>query len=86
MSTLTFLLTPTGFGTDEARLLNAMGALTGEQRCFLASKYKQMFDKDLKEVMKSECGKRDFGTALQLISLPPNVMEAHLLRKAGKGW
>lgn len=85
MTRLIVRLCKTGFGTDEDRLLNAMGALTPEQRCFVGAKYKELYDKDLPAIMRSEAGKRDFGTALQLLALPPHVMEAELLKRAGKG-
>lgn len=62
-----------------------MGTVTPEQRCYLGMKYKEMFDKDLKDVMRSECGRKDLGSALQLLSLSPDAMDVELLRKACKG-
>lgn len=70
---------------DRSRLLVAMGTLTGEQRCYVGMKYKEMFDKDLRDLMKSECGKKDFGYGLQLLALPPDAVDVSLIRKAAKG-
>jgi Annexin len=36
-------------------------------------------------VMKKECGSRDFGTALQFLAVPSDVMECDMLMKAMKG-
>jgi hypothetical protein len=57
-----------------------MGSMSAETRCMVAIKYKQMFEKELKDVMKSECGKKDFGTAL-----PPDAAEAGMIHKACSG-
>ena len=40
----------------DRRMLNAMGALTPEQRCYLGLKFKEVYDKDLRAFVKSECG------------------------------
>lgn len=74
-----------GFGTDEKRLLKAMGSMTGETRCKVPLRYPQMFDKDLKALVKSECGSRDFGTALQFLAVDPVEAECDMIKKACKG-
>jgi len=56
-----------------------------EQRCKVHLKYKEMFGKELKDVIKSECGKRAFGTALQYLSMAPDMAECQMLRDACKG-
>jgi hypothetical protein len=68
------------------RLLVAMGSMSAETRCMVPIKYKQMFDKKLKDVMKSECGKKDFGTALQFLAQPPDAAEAGMIHKACSGF
>jgi len=74
-----------GFGTKEQVLLRTMGQQTMEQRCKVHLKYKEMFGKELKDVIKSECGKRAFGTALQYLSMAPDMAECQMLRDACKG-
>ena len=44
-----------------------------------------MFDKELKDVMKSECGSRDFGTALQFLAAPPLEAECMMIKHACAG-
>ncbi|KAL7564459.1 hypothetical protein ACA910_001553 [Epithemia clementina (nom. ined.)] len=76
-----------GFGTDEDRLLKAMGGMTPEMRCKVPYRYKKLFgdSKTLKEVMKSECGNRDFGKCLQFLAVPPHVAECDMIHMACKG-
>jgi hypothetical protein len=62
-----------------------MGSMNAETRCMVAIKYKQMFEKELKDVMRSECGKKDFGTALQFLAQPPDAAEAGMVHKACSG-
>jgi hypothetical protein len=62
-----------------------MAYRTPEERCKVAIRYKETHGKELKAVMKSECGSRDFGTALQLLALPPDLAEVDVLRKACRG-
>jgi hypothetical protein len=62
-----------------------MGSMSAETRCMVAIKYKQMFEKELKDVMKSECGKKDFGTALQFLAQPPDAAEAGMIHRACSG-
>lgn len=68
-----------GFGTDEDRLLKAVGGMTPEMRCKVPLRYKEIYGKDLKKVMKSECGNRDFGKALQFLAVTPVEMECDMI-------
>jgi hypothetical protein len=45
-----------------------------------------MYDKELKQVMKSECGSRDFGVALQFLAVSPVQAECLMIEKASKGF
>lgn len=63
-----------------------MGKTTPSQRVFLGTRYKQMFDKDLTNVIKKECGKRAFGKALQYLAAPSDAAEAEMLHDACKGY
>ena len=74
-----------GFGTDEKALIDALAKCTPEQRCKVEKRYEEVHGKELKKVMKSECGNRDFGTALQLLSLPPDEAEVEIIIRACKG-
>jgi hypothetical protein len=67
------------------RLLQAMGAMTPEQRCKVPIRYKKLHGKNLRDVMKSECGNRDFGTALQFLAVNPVETECLMIDKACKG-
>mmetsp|Transcript_16745 Transcript_16745/g.31856 ORF Transcript_16745/g.31856 Transcript_16745/m.31856 type:complete len:330 (+) Transcript_16745:115-1104(+) len=74
-----------GFGTDEKRLLKAMGSMSAETRCKVPIRFKEMFDKDLRALVKSECGNRDFGTALKFLAVDPVSAECDMINKACKG-
>jgi Annexin len=72
-----------------SKLLQAMGNMDMETRCKVPARYGIMFggdDKTLMKVMKSECGKRDFGTALQFLAVDPCSAEAYMLEKAIAGF
>lgn len=73
-----------GWGTDEKRLIKALGSCDGEARTKVSRRYEQMHGKELAALMKSECS-GDFGKALQILALPPDVAEAALIRMATKG-
>lgn len=66
-------------------LLLAMGRQTPGDRCKVHLRYKQMFEKDLKEVMESECGNKPFGKALKYLSVAPDMAECGMLSDACKG-
>mmetsp|Transcript_139811 Transcript_139811/g.198021 ORF Transcript_139811/g.198021 Transcript_139811/m.198021 type:complete len:328 (-) Transcript_139811:189-1172(-) len=74
-----------GFGTDEKALIDALASCTPEQRCKVETRYEEVHGKELKKVMRSECGNRDFGTALQLLALPPDETEVEIIKRACKG-
>jgi hypothetical protein len=68
-----------------SRLIKALAYRTPEERCKVAVKYKETHGKDLKDVMKSECGKGDFGTALQFLAVPSDEAECDMIKKACRG-
>ncbi|ACI65638.1 annexin [Phaeodactylum tricornutum CCAP 1055/1] len=74
-----------GFGTNEKRLLKAMGSQSPETRCKVPLRYKELRGKELKNVMKSECGKRNFGTALQFLAVSPIEADCDMIKAACKG-
>ncbi|GAX14795.1 hypothetical protein FisN_25Lh008 [Fistulifera solaris] len=74
-----------GFGTAEDRLLKVMGSMSPSTRCKVPIRYKELFGKELRAVMKSECGNRDFGFALQLLAVDPLAADCMLVEKACDG-
>jgi hypothetical protein len=74
-----------GWGTDEDKLLKALAALTPEDRAKVAVRFQSVKDKSLKAVVKKETGTRDFGTALQYLSVPLDEAECDMIKKACKG-
>lgn len=74
-----------GWGTSEGRLVEALGNTTGEQRKLISIRYEEMFEKDLRKKLKSECGNSSFGVALQYAALGPVEMECRMLKKAVDG-
>ncbi|KAK1935367.1 Annexin A13 [Phytophthora citrophthora] len=73
-----------GLGTDENALIAALGARTADQRYLISVRYRQLFGKELKKVLKGETS-GDFGRLLQLIARPLPEVEAAIIRKATKG-
>ena len=74
-----------GWGTDEGALIEALGKTTGEERMQIPVKYNEMYDRNLKEKMKKECGKGDFGLALQYLAVEPVAAECAMIKKACDG-
>lgn len=74
-----------GWGTSEKRLIEAIATTTGEQRKLIALRYEELFEKELRKVMKSECGNSHFGEALQYLALGPVETECRMLKKAVDG-
>lgn len=73
-----------GLGTDEKGLIANLGTKSADQRYLISVRYQQLFNKDLKKLLKSETS-GDFGRLLQLIARPLPEAEAAVLRKATKG-
>lgn len=74
-----------GWGTSEDRLIAAIGNTTGEERKKIALRYEEIYEKDLRKVMKKECGSGNFGEALQYLALGPVETECRMLKKAVDG-
>lgn len=73
-----------GFGTDEEAIIQTLGSKNTIERYLIAYRYKEMYGKELKELLKSETS-GDFGFLLQLLSLPAPDAECKIIRKATKG-
>jgi hypothetical protein len=65
-------------------LISALASQNAENRCKIATRYPQLHGKQLKAVIKSECG-GDFGTALQFLSVPTHEMECDMIQEACQG-
>lgn len=74
-----------GWGKDSKRLIAALGNTTGEERKKIALRYPELHDKDLRKLMKEECGKSDFGMAMQYLGLGPVEAECMMIKKAVDG-
>jgi len=74
-----------GWGKDSKRLIAALGNTTGEERKKIAIRYPDMYDKSLKNLMKDECGKGDFGTVMKFLSNGPIEAECMMIKRAVDG-
>ena len=74
------------FTTLERALLHALGSQTPTERCYVAKRYHQLYEKELVDVIRSECGNKPFGLTLQYLSVPPDVAECHMIRDACDGY
>jgi hypothetical protein len=74
-----------GWGTSEDRLVEAIANTTGEERKLISLRYEEIYEKDLRQLMKKECGNNSFGAALQYLALGPVEAECRMLKKAVDG-
>ncbi|KAG7380642.1 hypothetical protein PHYPSEUDO_006983 [Phytophthora pseudosyringae] len=73
-----------GLGTDEQTLITVLGSKSPETRNLITLRYKELYSKPLKSLLKSETS-GDFGRLLRMISTPLPETEAQILRDATKG-
>ena len=59
--------------------------MSPETRCKVALRYPEVHGKNLRALVKSECGNRDFGTALKFLAVSPVEAECDMIKKACKG-
>ena len=76
----------TNFSTLKRALLHALGSQTPTERCYVAKRYHELYEKQLIDVIKSECGNKPFGLTLQYLSVPPDVAECHMIHDACDGY
>mmetsp|Transcript_21870 Transcript_21870/g.30733 ORF Transcript_21870/g.30733 Transcript_21870/m.30733 type:complete len:346 (-) Transcript_21870:171-1208(-) len=74
-----------GWGTSNKRLIKTMTSLDSEKRHKVSLRYKEMYEKDLKELMKKEVGNSHYGQALKYLSLSPASADCSMIRKACDG-
>lgn len=73
-----------GWGANKQKVIDALATKDPTERTHIYLRYKELYSKDLKDLMKSEFS-GDFGNALQLLSLPPHMAECTMIHKACKG-
>lgn len=71
-------------GTDEKRLIKALATKDATARFQIAIKYKDLYGKELVDVVKKECG-GEMGLALQYLAAPLNVAESMMIKRACSG-
>ena len=75
-----------GWGKDSKRLVQALGNTLGEDRRRIAIRFPEMYDKDLTQLMKDECGNNnEMGAATQFLSVGPVEAECLMLNRAMDG-
>lgn len=71
-----------GWGTDEDVLIEVLGSKSPTERYIIARRYPELNDGDeIDDLMKSECGKGDFGFALRLLAMTSDDAEVKLIRE-----
>lgn len=73
-----------GWGCDKKRLVAALGSTTPEDRLKIALRYKDIYETNLKTVVKKEIG-GDVGTAIKYLALSPVEAECAMIKDACKG-
>lgn len=74
-----------GFGTDEDKLNEVLGAKTAQERYLISLRYKQLHeDKSLRDLLDSETS-GDYGKLVELLAVPVEEAEASILYAATKG-
>lgn len=73
-----------GWGTDNNELIETLGSTTAEERFLISGRYPELYDTDLRELMKSEAS-GDFGRALKFLALSPVEAECYMIKKATDG-
>lgn len=73
-----------GWGANKQKVCDALATQNATARYKICIRYKEMFGKDLEELMKKEFS-GDFGLALRFLSLPLHKAECKMLRKATAG-
>ena len=74
-----------GWGKDSKRLILALANTTGSERKRIAIRYPEMYDKELRKLMRDECGNNDFGLVTQFLADGPVEAECMMLKHAMDG-
>jgi hypothetical protein len=73
-----------GFGANKSAVIDALANQDATNRYMISFRYKELYNKDLTQVMKKEFS-GDFGRALQFLALPSDKAEAAMIRAATHG-
>jgi len=73
-----------GWGSDKKGLIDTFGSMTPEDRLKVSIRYKDLYDVELKTLVKKETS-GDFGMALKFCSFDPIVSECAMLKEGCKG-
>ncbi len=73
-----------GWGCDKCKLISSLGSTMPEDRLKISLRYKEIFDKKLKDVIQQETS-GDFGTCMKYLSLNPVQAECSMIKDACKG-
>jgi hypothetical protein len=73
-----------GIGTDEKTLVKVLGPRSPNDRALIAYRFKELYDKSLRDLVKSETS-GDFGYLLQLTCMTLPQAEAYITFHAMKG-
>jgi len=79
-----------GWGSNKKKVIAALGSHTAEGRFKMAARYKELhegqgLDALMAKEMQGTLTAGDFGTAMELLGLPPHEAECAMLKKACKG-
>jgi hypothetical protein len=74
-----------GWGTDEDALIECLATKTPEQRYQIYYRYEELRGENLSDRIDNECGEGNFGRAMELLSLPPDLAEAKMIKLACSG-
>jgi len=73
-----------GWGANRQKVIDALATHDATARTKISIRFKELFNKDLSELMKKEF-RGDFGTALEFLALPPDKAECAMLKEAMDG-
>lgn len=73
-----------GFGTNDRKLIVSLCSRTKSQLRRTSAKYRELFDKDLREEVKGETS-GDYGTMVYLALAPKDIFFADIIDQATKG-
>jgi len=73
-----------GWGANKQKVIDALATQNATTRYQMAIRYKELFDKELVDVMKKEFS-GNFGLALQFLALPSDKAECAMIKKATDG-
>jgi hypothetical protein len=66
-------------------VIDALATHDATTRTYIAVRYKELYSKELYELMKKEFNGSDFGKTIQCLSLRPDRAEAYMIHLATKG-